>query len=411
MKSSLTFSLFLGGSLLLGSSSHAAEKRTPKSFTVVVGAGPLTRSNTVASVELQGALTQARWLKSQDGKRTALQVDSSGRGWFLIPRLAAGATQSYELDLKRKPSSGRPECELEFSAGELQLSVRRHPAFTYHHEPAELPRPDIQPIYKRGGYIHPLFSPSGLQITDDYSTNHTHHHGIWSAWTKTVFEGRHPDFWNMGDGKGTVTPVALEESWDGPIHCGFRSRLRYYDLSTTPRRAALEETWEARLYGVGGRKAGYFLFDLDIRQTATASPLELLTYLYGGLGFRGNEEWNGASNTVFLTSEGITDRIKAHATHPRWCYIGGKVEGKQTGVAILCHGDSFRAPQPVRVHPSEPFFCYAPPQAGDFQITREKPYAAHYRFVTFDGQPNADRLNEIWEDYNRPVTTEIKLLY
>jgi hypothetical protein len=46
-------------------------------------------------------------------------------------------------------------------------------------------------------------------VTDDYPANHKHHHGIWFAWTRVDFEGRKTDFWNMGDGKGTVEFVDL----------------------------------------------------------------------------------------------------------------------------------------------------------------------------------------------------------
>ena len=51
---------------------------------------------------------------------------------------------------------------------------------------------------------------AGRVITGDYPPDHIHHHGVWFAWTKTEFEGRHPDFWNMGDGTGTVEFAARE---------------------------------------------------------------------------------------------------------------------------------------------------------------------------------------------------------
>ena len=92
-------------------------------------------------------------------------------------------------------------------------------------------RPDLTPIFHRGGYIHPVLSPGGKQITDDYPSNHKHHHGIWFAWTHTEFEGRAPDFWNMGDGKGFVKFVSIDQTWSGAVQAGFISQHRQMDLT------------------------------------------------------------------------------------------------------------------------------------------------------------------------------------
>jgi hypothetical protein len=57
----------------------------------------------------------------------------------------------------------------------------------YQAETGELPRKDIKEIFRRGGYIQALRSPSGKLVNDDFPPNHVHHHGIWSPWTKTEF--------------------------------------------------------------------------------------------------------------------------------------------------------------------------------------------------------------------------------
>ncbi len=53
--------------------------------------------------------------------------------------------------------------------------------------------------------------------------------------------------------------------------------------------------------------------------------------------------------------------------------------------------DSFRFPQPVRLRPTEPFYCFAPSQFGEWKIEPVKPYAAKYRFVVSDCQPERKR--------------------
>jgi hypothetical protein len=142
------------------------------------------------------------------------------------------------------------------------------------------------------------------------------------------------------------------------------------------------------------------VIDLTITQTcAGESPLKLPEFHYGGLGFRGNWAWNGAENCRFLTASGLTDRLKVNAAKEPWCWVGGKVDGQTCGVILLCHPANFRAPQPVRVHPTEPFFCYAPPQGGEMAIEPGKPYVARYRLIVADGEPDAEAIGKLAADY------------
>lgn len=294
----------------------------------------------------------------------------------------------------------------EQTGGKVALSIREKPVFTYQGEPMPLPRPDIKPVYRRGGYLHPIYSPGGRMVTDDYPPNHVHHHGVWFPWTKTIFEERTPDFWNMGEGKGRVEFVSLLGAWSGEVAGGLAARHQFVDMTTTPAKVALEETWHITAYDSGG--SGAFVFDLvSTQRCASASALRLPTYHYGGLGFRGNRGWDGTNNCFFLTSNGETNRVTGNETRGRWCHIGGEVDGKLAGVAILCHPDNFRAPQPMRLHPSEPFFCFAPSQLGEWSILPGQPYVSRYRFVVMDGPPNRALLDSLWEDYAKPPSAKI----
>lgn len=266
----------------------------------------------------------------------------------------------------------------------------------YQAEPGEFPRPGIREIFRRGGYIQSIHTPAGKLVTDDFPPAHVHHHGVWSPWTKTVFEGRQPDFWNMGDGKGRVEFVAVDEVWEKDGKAGFKARHRFVDMTAKPEKVALLETWEVSVAGGGERR----VIDIAITQTcATDAPLELPEYHYGGLGFRGHREWDGAANCRFLTASGITDRTKVNSAREPWCWIGGTVDGGTCGVLILCHPENFRAPQPIRCHPTEPFFCYAPQQAGAMAIEPGKPYVARYRIVVADGGPDAELFARLAAEY------------
>ena len=53
----------------------------------------------------------------------------------------------------------------------------------------------------------------------------------------------------------------------------------------------------------------------------------------------------------------------------------------------------------MRLHPSEPFFCYAPSQGGDFSIEPGKPYVSRYRFLVADGPLAAEEVDRRWKSW------------
>jgi hypothetical protein len=387
--------------LALVATTPAADNRV----SVTVRAGDFERQQTVVSFALPENAREFNQVRDPQGKSYALQVDKNGRAAFVVPRLNKGAQTIYELVLSRAAPASAAAARREHT--KVNVSVSGHRLLEYQAEPGELPRDNIKPLFRRGGYIHPLQTWSGKPVTDDFPINHVHHHGVWWAWTKTAFDGRQPDFWNMGQGKGRVDFVAVDQNWSGSVHGGFTARHQFVDLSGPKPAVALNEGWDVRVYNTGESEP-FWIFDLTSTQIcATTNALKLPEYHYGGIGLRGNWAWNGKDKCSFLTSEGETDREKAHGTRGRWCDMWGQVSGADAGLAILCHPENFRAPQPMRIHPSEPFFCYAPQQAGDMEIAPAKPYGSRYRFVVHDGRPHKEVLERLWNDYAHPPKVEI----
>ena len=349
--------------------------------------------------ELSAGIPSKGLLRSAGGEQLLFERNPFGDLVFVLPRIGRQSVKRFNITGGSQPAEG---VHADIQEGKVTLVDYGKKVFTYQGNKTALPRSDIKPIFQRGGYIHPLYSPSGRLVTDDYSPNHVHHHGIWFPWTKAEFEGRSVDFWNMGEGKGTVEFVKFGKSWSGgPVNAGFQAEHRFVDLTSGQPKVALDETWTVIAYHINAAK--HFVFDLvSTQRCATASALKLPKYYYGGLGFRGNWAWNGAEKTEFLTSTGETDRVKGNETRANWCHIGGEVDGVFTGVTIMCHPENFRAPQPMRIHPKEPFFCYAPSQLGDWQIEPGKPYVSRYRFVVADGRPDQQRIEQIWQAYAHP---------
>jgi len=410
----LAISLFCLASL---AAAFAAEgDAAKKSYAIVVSAGEFDRKETPVCIASPNP-AQTQWTLLNDaGAWVGSQQDARKQLWFIVPELKAGQSKTYTLREGRVPMEPLPfAVKAAKDGGAVKITVADKEVLRYQGEKTELPK-GFQPQYQRGGYIHPVLTPSGKLVTDDYPPKHMHHHGIWTPWTKTEFEGRHPDFWNMGGKTGTVEFVALDDTWSGYVFAGIKARHKQVDLSAKPEpKTALNETWELMVFNVGSGEKKYNLFELTVTQEcASASPLTLPKYHYGGTGIRGNRQWDGAANCDYLTSEGITRKDKEYAkpdgppARARWCHMGGKVDGAPAGIAMLDHPANFRAPQALRLHPDEPFIGYCTSKLGDWSIEPGKPYAARYRYVVADGPADKAELDRLWNDFATPPKVEVK---
>jgi hypothetical protein len=145
-----------------------------------------------------------------------------------------------------------------------------------------------------------------------------------------------------------------------------------------------------------------FLFDVQSTQhCAGDSPLMVNHYHYGGMAIRGRPEWLNAEAANFLTSEGKT-RANGNHSRPDWVTMSGQLDGHPYGVTMFADPGNFRAPQPVRLHPSKPYFVFAPLVLGEFQIRPGTPYESRFRFHVRQGDPDAELTRQLWRDIADP---------
>ncbi|MCR9117464.1 MAG: PmoA family protein, partial [bacterium] len=92
-----------------------------------------------------------------------------------------------------------------------------------------------------------------------------------------------------------------------------------------------------------------------------------------------------------------SDRLKGNHEPARWVAMSGKLAGDPAYIAALSHAKNFRAPQPARLHPTMPYFCFSPCVTEAFVIDKEHPFVGRYRFVVADGEPDSEALNHVWK--------------
>lgn len=295
--------------------------------------------------------------------------------------------------------------------GTLALLDSPRQILSYHMALSKPPM-GIAEHYSRSGHIHPLMTPTGQVVTSEFPADHPHQHGLFFAWVNTQFAGHKVDFWNQGAKLGTVRHKRLVDSAAGKVYSGFEAELEHVDL-TSDESVVLNETWRVMAWSeIGNDQPQYHMVDLESRQVAaTQTPLEIQKYHYGGFGWRGPEEWllpkegSPAKGCTFLTSLG-DDRLKGNHTRPDWVAVTGEVNGQPCTVAILGSSQNFQHPQPVRLHPDKPYFCFAPCVLGEFKICREQPLVSRYRIVTHAGPAVPKLYDRLIHQWRNPPTVE-----
>lgn len=253
-----------------------------------------------------------------------------------------------------------------------------------------VPSPDpAQPWFGRSGFLHPVMTPQGRVVTDGFPADHLHQHGLMFAWTSSSFAGKPVDFWNSAKQEGRV------EHADTIVRSSDRIEvtLRHVVTRAGEDVVVLNETWRVDRVP----HPTMHVFDLESTQTsATDRPLLIREYHYGGMCVRGPLHWN--SGDVMLTSEGKGQQDGNHS-RPNWVVLSGEVDGQACGLAAFSHPSNSRSPQPVRLHPQMPYFCFAPMVLGDFQIAAGEPYVSRFRFAAFDGPVDRDALEDVWASF------------
>ena len=291
-------------------------------ITIEINAGDFDRKETLISFPVPRELSSVDHfsLRNMDNRaKVGIQRKDSLLFFVLDQPLAAGQSRQYQLSSRKR--SADYSAKALYRLPEVILSIDDQTVLHYHIQ--EKLAPGQPEYYKRSGFIHPLKTPGGKILTDDFPLGHAHQHALFFACRNTTYKGENVDFWNQQDKTGTVGHQKLIDHFSGEVLTGFQSRLEHLSLKQG---VVLEETW-----AVSATKAGpYFIVDLQsIQENTSKDTLFIHQYLYGGLGLRGSKHWNRDDSLNYtgemniLTSESKT-RVEANHTKPQWIKMGSR---------------------------------------------------------------------------------------
>ncbi len=335
-----------------------------------------------------------------------VQTASPQLCWLLPEKMTSGEKQLYEL----VSGTDTPKSLVHIGMDSEALEVHYHNQKVLRYQYALMPAPaGEQTYYERSGFIHPIWSPRGTALTRIHPSDHLHHLGFWNPWTKTEFEGRPVDFWNLKEQQGTVRFVNFKTLMSGEVFGGFEAEHQFVVFdSVAGEKIALNEIWQIRCYAQTQGNTKFWLWDFTTCQScASESPLKILQYRYGGFGFRGTADWN-ETNSDYVTSEGKT-RKDGNGTRARWCNISGKTDHGEAGILFISHPDNHEYPEPLRIWPQgEVFFGFCPVVYADWEIKPGENYVRKYRVIVYDGKISRDEAELFWSNFVSQPTINVQ---
>ncbi len=181
--------------------------------------------------------------------------------------------------------------------------------------------------YRRSSYIHPLYTPDGTVITDDFPADHYHHRGLSWMWPRVTIAGQTYNLWEITEGGIRQKFVRWLAREAGSAQARIAVENGWYVDS----RRVMKETVEIVAHPAGENRRR---LDLALTFEALEEPVAIAGTLdlkkgYGGLCLR----FAPRENTVLRTDTGQESRDTDLVPHP-WAELEGTFAGRRAAARI-----------------------------------------------------------------------------
>lgn len=387
------------------------------SFKLVINAGQTAAPQWIDLDKLTSAPDSVITLvEIVDGKKQqiAAQIERKEKrflNWMVKPGKTQQSVHEYQLvaDVNHTIPAGNITKE----NGNIIIKTAGKPLLDYHYA-VSYPPPGIDTVFRRSGFIHPLYAPHGQVLTRINAPDHYHHYGLWNPWTKVSFRGKTIDFWNLVSKQGTVRFAKLLSVEDGPVYSEYKVLHEHVifekdGTETIP----MTEVQTVRVYQPG-KGDNYYIMDFTSQlNCATDDEVILKEYRYGGLGWRATEKWND-DNSETLTSEGKT-RKDADGSTARWVIVQGSMDDDYAGAVMMSHPGNYNYPEPLRIWPEkmngrgDVYANFSPTKNKDWHLQPGKNYILKYRFYVFNGHLGKEQAENAWKQFADPAASVITI--
>jgi len=374
--------------------------------TLVVEAGDKPRAFVPMSVELPAGTANARMTDA--GKDVSCQV-AEGKLWFVLDKLAAGASKSYSVDLGAAGAGASKAVKVKQLAARIDVDVDGMPFTSY----VFLPKTIGKAVLRRP-YFFPVYGPGQVPMTRPYpmiqkdlpknvATDHPHHTSIYVA--HGAVNG--VDNWSIGGRAGYIVHKGFEAVAGGAVMGMFRETL---DWTTIDKKPVMAEVRTARVYRLPDT---HRMLDLELTFAAKYGKVLFGDTKEGGLcATRMRPELRcdrKGEKGRLVNSEG-EEAGGAWGKKARWVDCSGMVDGKRLGFAIFDAPGNLR--HPTTWHARTYGLLTANPfglshftrkkQRGDYTLADGKERTWRYRIFFHEGTEKQAKVDARWGDYAEP---------
>jgi len=212
-------------------------------------------------------------------------------------------------------------------AATITLTENGTPVWVYNH--GMILKPGFPEEMSRCCYLHPVYTPGGTVITDDFNKDHPHHRGISWMWPVVVVDGRTYDVWTVKDMKQRLV------KWGARETAGKSARLEVENGWFLGERKVVKEDVEIV---TAPARDGRRRVDFTLRFEAVGDPVEIAGTPdgkkgFGGFCFRFAPRDGGPAATVITTDRGVMEKDGVFSRH-RWAQVSGSFQGRPAGGRI-----------------------------------------------------------------------------
>jgi hypothetical protein len=248
----------------------------------------------------------------------------------------------------------------EIAPGRLELSENGRPVFVYNYG-MQL-KEGVPEDRRRACYLHPVWTPGGTIVTDDFPADHYHHRGIFWAWPRVKVGDTTLDLWSI---RGLHQKFIR---WRGRQTLADRALLEVENGWFAGERQIANETVTITAYRTeGSARRLEFTLTLEAREPVEIAGEPAQQKGYGGFSIR----FGPRRETVIRTDSGI-EREDSNMVPHRWAELEGDFQGRRAAVRIeldpahpgypngwcLRHygflGVNYPGLQPLRLEPGRP---------------------------------------------------------
>jgi len=307
--------------------------------SLVVQAGDQERVLVPMSIELPAGTAKAKLLDG--GKEVPCQV-AEGKLWWVLDKLAAGATKTYTVELGAASSAKPDAVALKHGGEAVDITIGGKPFTTYVFVPKKPCGPQL-----RRPYFFPVYGPDQVTTTRPYplttdipanvAKDHPHHNSIYVAYGSV----NGVDNWSISPKAGWIVHKSFDAVAGGAVMGMFRESL---DWTTVDKKPVMAETRTARVYALPDDVR---LLDLEIVFEAKYGEVKFGDTKEGGIcatrmrpEFRNDKR--GAKGRL-VNDSGQTGGA-TWGKKSAWVDASGEVGGTRYGYAIFDTPGNLRHP-------------------------------------------------------------------